>query len=463
MKEGFQSFLKPGTRAHLVGIGGVSMSALGEVLLSHGLIITGSDSFVGDAVLKLRSNGITVFEGQAAENLGNCDCVIRTAAAKNDNPEIAAAYLRGIPVFERAEAWGVLMSAYKNVICFSGTHGKTTSTSMCTQIFLKAGLDPTVMIGGRLPMLNSGYHVGSSSTIIAEACEYCNSFLNFCPTIAVINNVESDHLDFFKDLDDIKNSFCLFAKLVPEEGYVIVNIDDSGAAAVSEMLDRPVIKFGFSADADIRGENLTMDRARPAFDIYRRNEFFAHVELSVCGRHNAYNALAAASTAILAGIEPKIIEAALREFTGADRRLQFKGRYGGADIYDDYAHHPGELKALLDVAFGMGYSRVICVFQPHTYSRTKALFEDFVTQLRRPDITVLAEIYAAREKNTIGISSSDLAGQVRGARFIPTFDGIVCYLQSAARPGDIILTVGAGDVYRIGELLIEKGKAACKN
>lgn len=458
MEEGLRKYLKSGTKAHLVGIGGVSMSALAEVLRGRGLVITGSDTVVGDAVRRLRAGGITVFEGQAEENLGDCDFVVRTAAAKDGNPEILAARARGIPVFERAQAWGVIMEDYSNVICFSGTHGKTTSSSMCTQIFLSADRDPTVMIGGRLPVLGSGYRVGSSETMIAEACEYCNSFLNFCPTIAVINNVESDHLDFFRDLDDIKNSFRLFALLVPDNGYVIVNGDDPGASSVAAMLERPVVKYGFSEGSDIKGENLVLRNGRPVFDIFYQGGLFAHIELSVCGVHNAYNALAAASPAILLGVSADAIREALSVFTGADRRLQFKGRYNGADIYDDYAHHPGELKPLLDTVGSMDYSRVICVFQPHTYSRTKALFEDFLVQLRRPDILILAEIYAAREKNIVGISSSDLALQVGGARFIPSFDEIVGYLRAEARPGDIILTVGAGDIYKVGEMLAEKAE-----
>ncbi len=455
MSLSLRDYLEPGTRVHLVGIGGVSMSALGEVLKDRGIDITGSDMNVSDTVLKLRKNGITVFEGHDARNIEGCACVIRTAAARDDNPEIQAARSRNIPVFERAQAWGVIMSDYRDVICFSGTHGKTTSSSMCTQIFLEAGLDPTVMIGGTVPFMGGSYRVGQGSAMIAEACEYCNSFLNFCPTVAVINNIEGDHLDFFKDLDDIKNSFRRFSQLVPERGRVIINADDPGAADVGKSLAKRPLYFGFGDSADVRGVNYREDGGLPRFDVYVGGELYTHVELAVRGRHNAYNALAALSAASVLGVDGQAAGTALGHFTGAERRLQFKGRFNGADIYDDYAHHPGELKALFDTAMNMGYKRVICVFQPHTYSRTKALLEDFIEQLSRPDLTVLAKIYAAREKDTIGVSSEDIRSGIGNALYFETFGEIEDFLRSTAGEGDLILTVGAGNIYQVGEALLK--------
>lgn len=450
-----QKYLSNGTKIHLVGIGGVSMSALAEVLKDRGIDVTGSDMNVSETVVRLRGRGIPVFEGHFASNLGDCACVIRTAAAKDDNPEIAAAREQGIPVFERAEAWGVIMADYRNAVCFSGTHGKTTSSSMCTQIFMEAGLDPTVMIGGTVPLLGSGYRVGKGDTMVAEACEYCDSFLNFCPTVAVINNVEADHLDYFADLEAIKKSFIRFAELIPESGFALINCDDPGAADVAGRLARKPVAYGFSENADVRGANYSLENNRPCFDIYFEGELYAHIELSVPGRHNAYNALAACGAAALLGVPGSVAAEALAHFVSADRRLQFKGRFNGADVYDDYAHHPGELKALFDAVLAMDYKRVICVFQPHTYSRTLKLLDEFAEQLRRPQAVLLAKIYAAREKDVFGISSADLAAKVPGALYYESFAGIADRLKKNVVQGDLILTVGAGDVYKIGEELVK--------
>ncbi len=451
MEAAFRKYLAPSTRVHLIGIGGVSMSALAQVLASRGLIVTGSDSVRSAAVIRLENFGIKVAMGHAAENADGCDCVVRTAAVKDDNAEVVRAKERGVPVFERAEAWGELMKEYRHALCIAGTHGKTTTSSMCAQIYMEAGLDPTVMIGGRLPLLDSGYRVGGGDTIIAESCEYCNSFHKFFPTTAVINNVESDHLDFFKDLEDIKSSFVTFAELVPEGGNIIVNADDEGAADVACRLGGRAISFGFEKCADIKGENLVFDKGRAEFDVNYKDKHYSHIKLSVPGSHNAYNALAACAACAVLGVDARAVERALYEFGGADRRLQYKGKCGGADVYDDYAHHPGELKALLDTVKQMGYERVICVFQPHTYSRTKALFDQFVTQLRRADLCVLAEIYAAREQNRFGISSADLGWQIKNSKYLPEFAQIEEFLKKETRPGDIILTVGAGNIYLVGE------------
>ena len=422
------TYLKPGVRVHLAGIGGVSMCPLAEVLRGMGLTVQGSDMSESDTVRHLRSLGIDVAIGHSAENLKDCDLVIRTAAIHDENPEI-----------------------------FSATHGKTTTTSMATHIFMEAGADPTVMIGGTLPLLHSGYRVGQGDTIILESCEYCNSFLNFFPTVAVILNVEEDHLDFFKDLADIEHSFHAFADLVPQRGYIISNADDAGARDSVKGLQHPVFTFAVQdRTADCVADNVSFFDGCPVFDVVIHGEVYAHVELKIPGKHNILNTLAAASAAYVLGLPGEAVSRGLETFHGAGRRMEHKGTYHGAEVYDDYAHHPGELHALLTTARTMGYQRVICAFQPHTYSRTKALFSQFVEELKLPDVTVLAEIYAAREQNDIGISSQDLAREIPGAIYCSSLEKVTDTLASLARPGDLILTVGAGDIFRAGEKLLER-------
>ena len=450
-------YLLPGKRVHLVGIGGVSMCPLAEVLRGKGLLVQGSDMTESTTVRHLRDLGITVAVGHNAENLGDCDLVIRTAAVRDSNPEISGAVARGIPVYERAQAWGAIMQQYPNALCVAGTHGKTTTTSMCTHIFMAAKTDPTVMIGGTLPLLNSGYRVGQGDTIILESCEYCNSFLSFFPTVAVILNVEADHLDFFKDLQDIQTSFHRFADLVPQDGFVVVNADNEGAMNSVKDLAHGVFTFGVDHSADCTVRNLREEGA-PSFDIFVHGEFYAHVQLQVYGHHNISNALAAAAAAYVLGIPGKAVEEGLGSFSGAGRRFEYKGEYNGAKIYDDYAHHPDELHALLTTAKGLGYKRLIVAFQPHTYTRTANFFDQFVEELKIPDIAVVAEIYAAREQNTMGISSADLCRNIPGSIYCSTLEKTSNHLRELAQPGDLILTVGAGDIYRAGEKLINTGE-----
>ena len=452
----FDNFLSPGRRGHLIGIGGVSMSSLAEVLWGMGIAISGSDMNRNKNVMGLTEKGIPVSIGHKAENITReIEFVVRTAAVHDDNPEIIRAHALGIPVFERTQAWGAISKDYSNALCISGTHGKTTTTSMCTHIMMAADKDPTVMIGGTLPLLNAGHRVGHGNTIIMEACEYYNSFLSLHPTVAVILNVEADHLDFFKDLQDVQHSFREFALRTPEDGYVVANLDDASTMATIRDIPRKIMTFGLSREADVYAENIEFLGANSHFDIMFKGKLFTDVTLHVPGLHNVKNALAATAAAICLGVRPNAVKYGLAGFNGAGRRFEFKGKYNGADVYDDYAHHPGELKALLDTVEGLNYKRCILVFQPHTYTRTAALFEDFVTQLKRPDVLLLAEIFAAREKNTIGISSAALAERVEGAEFYPTFPELEEELKRKARPGDIILTVGAGDVYKIGENIVE--------
>ena len=452
----FSNYMSPGRKGYLIGIGGVSMSSLAEVLLGMGLNVCGSDSNRSGNVRSLEAKGIHIEIGHRPENIPeDADFVVRTAAVRDENPEIRRARELNIPVFERTEAWGAISQDYGNAVCISGTHGKTTTTSMVTHILMAADKDPTVMIGGTLPLLNAGHRVGHGNVIVMEACEYYNSFLSFHPTVAVILNIEADHLDFFKDLKDVEKSFRAFAARVPSEGFVVANYDDLNTMQTLKDLKRKLITFGLDPHADVHAEHVEYLGANSHFDIYYKGKRFTDVTLHVPGQHNVKNALAATAAAICLGIRPNAVKYGLAGFNGAGRRFEFKGKFNGADVYDDYAHHPGELKCLLDTVETLNYKRTVLVFQPHTYSRTAALFQDFVKQLKRPDVLLLAEIFAAREQNTIGISSAALAEEIEGAFFFPTFDELEKALREIAEPGDIILTVGAGDVYKIGEHLAE--------
>ena len=445
-----KQYLVPGGRVHLVGIGGVSMRPLGLVLKGMGLQVTGSDMNASVSTDELIAQGIPVSIGHRAENIQGADCVIRTAAAHNDNPEIAAARAEGIPVFERAQAWGVIMQSYRNAICISGTHGKTTTTSMVTHILMEAQADPTVMIGGYLPMLHAGHRVGKGDTIVLESCEYCDSFLNFFPTLAVVLNIEADHLDYFKDLAAIQASFRKFAEL--STNGVLANGDDANTVAALEGVN--YVTFGLGENNRIHPANMSSDFQH--LDVICDGELYCHLDLQVMGKHNACNALAAAGAAWMLGIPGQAVTDGLKTFRGAGRRLEFKGTFRGAEVYDDYAHHPGELAATIAAVRSMNYERIILAFQPHTYTRTAALFEEFVRELQTPDIAVMAEIYAARETNDIGISSRDLVARIPGSVYCSTLDQVTDTLARLANPGDLILTVGAGDIFRAGEKLLAK-------
>ena len=448
--QAIKQYIRPGCRVHLVGIGGVSMRPLGLVLQGMGLLVTGSDMNASVSTDELINQGIQVAIGHRAENIQGAECIIRTAAAHNDNPEIQAARAAGIPIFERAQAWGVIMQQYRHAICFSGTHGKTTATSMMTHILMAAQWDPTVMIGGYLPMLHAGHRVGHGDAIIMESCEYCDSFLNFYPTVAVILNIEEDHLDYFNSLKEIEKSFHHFAELATD--CIIANGDDKNTADALEGMN--YITFGFGEHNRIRAVNISADWQH--FDVICDGEFYCHLNLQVLGRHNVLNALSATAAAWMLKIPGEAVSAGLATFTGADRRLQFKGEINGAKVYDDYAHHPGELAATIEAVRSMNPKRMVLAFQPHTYTRTHALFHDFVRELQKPDLVVLAEIYAARERNTVGISSRDIQREVPGSVYCETLPEVTEYLRSIARPGDIILTVGAGDIYRAGEALLKE-------
>lgn len=435
---------------HLIGIGGVSMRALGLVLKGMGMYVTGSDMSASSSTRELEAQGIPVAIGHHAENIEGADCIIRSAAVHNDNPEIAAARAEGIPVFERAQAWGEIMKSYKNAICVSGTHGKTTTTSMLTHILLDAQVDPTVMIGGYLPLLHAGHRVGKGDTILLESCEYCDSFLNFFPTLAVVLNVEEDHLDYFKDLKDIQKSFRKFASMATYG--VAANGDDPHTIAALEGI--PYVSFGMQECDRVHAVNMHPDWQH--FDVVCDGRFYCHLDMGVLGRHNAMNALAAAAAAWMMGVPGESVSRGVRSFHGAGRRMEFKGKFAGADIYDDYAHHPDEVAATLcAMREAMPGRRIVLAFQPHTYSRTRALFDDFVRELKTADVLVLAEIYAARERNTFGISSADLAREIPGAVYRETLPEVTAFLRETVREGDVVITMGAGDIFRAGEALLK--------
>ena len=447
--EKLAEFLKPGKRVHMVGIGGVSMRPLALVLKDRGITVTGSDMNASASTDELEAHGISVAIGHRGENIVGADCIVRTAAAHNDNPEIAAARAAGIPVFERAQAWGMIMREYQNAVCVSGTHGKTTTTSMVTHVMMEAQKDPTVMIGGALPLLGAGHRVGGGDTIVLESCEYCDSFLNFYPTLAIILNVEADHLDYFKDLADVEKSFRAFAEL--STNGILANGDDQNTMDTLAGLD--FITFGIGEHNRIRAVNISDDWSE--FDILCDGAHYAHMKLAVFGKHNTMNALAAAGAGWMLGVSGEDAANGLATFTGAGRRMEKKGEFNGAMVYDDYSHHPGELAVMIDSLRLQNYKRIVVAFQPHTYTRTHAFFDEFVRELKRVDVCVVAEIYAARERNTIGISSRDLVAQIPGATYCETLPQVTEFLRQNAQPGDIVLTVGAGDIYRAGEALVK--------
>ena len=440
-------------KLHFVGIGGSGMCPMAEILHHKGFQLTGSDINESDTLERIKGYGIPVAMGHKAENIGDAECVVYTAACKADNPELVAAREKGIPTLERSVMLGMLTEKFKRPVAVSGTHGKTTTTAMLTEVLIDGGLDPSAIIGGKLPMLGANSRVGRSETIVVEACEYVDTFLQLHPAVSVILNIDADHLDYFKTVDNIVKSFHQFGEQTSQ--LVVVNGDNPHAVQAVEDCGRQVFRFSVADPAaDGTVAHLTWERGLPTFDILIHGERYAHVSLRVGGGHNVSNALAAACAAWVLGVPGSAVEEGLAAFTGAGRRFEKKGTFHGADVYDDYAHHPDELHALLTMARTLGYRRIVCAFQPHTYSRTAALFDRFVEELKLADVAILAEIYAAREQNTLGISSRDLAERIPGSLYCATLEEVTDRLRALARPGDLLLTVGAGDIFRAGEALL---------
>ena len=447
-------------KVHFIGIGGISMSGLAKILLDRGFTVSGSDRAASDITEKLKSDGATVYYGQRAENItDDTELIVYSAAIKEDNPEYIRAVSSGIPMITRAELVGRLMKNYKTNICISGTHGKTTTTSMLTAILMAADADPTVSVGGMLPTIGGNVRIGGSEYFVNEACEYTNSFLSFFPTIAIILNIEEDHLDFFKDIDDIRSSFAKFASLCPSDGLVVINADIDDADEITKGAVCPVVTVSSEGAADITASDITYDeRGCAGFDVIRDGRTLMHIQLSVPGAHNVSNALAAIAACDHLGIPASAICEGLDAFSGTERRFEIRGKIGDVTVVDDYAHHPTEIKATLSAAANMPHKELWVVFQPHTYTRTKALFDDFAEALSAADHVVLADVYAAREKDDLGISSKDLSDAIKNhgtsSVYFGSFDEIENYLLQNCSPGDLLITMGAGDIVKVADSLL---------
>lgn len=448
---------------HFTGIGGISMSALAEIMISRGFTVTGSDSHESKITDHLESLGAKIFYNQVAGNISSdIDVLIYTAAIKQDNPELVKAKELGIPLLTRAEFLGQIMLNYPMAIGVSGTHGKTTTTSMLSQIMLEGNTDPTILVGGIMPAIHGNTRVGHSDKLITEACEYTNSFLSFKPNMAIILNVAADHLDFFKDLDDIRHSFRKFAELVPDDGFLVINSDIDNLEYFTDGLKCKVITVGSDpAKSDYSAANIEFDQfAKGSYDLVVNGEKSFHVALNVTGEHNIYNSLAAIAAAHAMGISDENIKAGITQYGGTDRRFQYKGKVGDVTIIDDYAHHPDEITATIKTAKHYPHKKMWVVFQPHTYSRTKSLLPEFGKALKEADAVVLADIYAAREKDTLGVSSLDVKKEIEKygteVHYYPSFSEIENFLLESCSPGDLLITMGAGDVVKIGEHLLGK-------
>lgn len=447
---------------HFIGIGGISMSGLAEILLKEGFTVSGSDNKESALTDHLSSLGATIFYGQKASNIiDGIDVAVYTAAIHEDNEEFKAAAQKGIPMLSRAELLGQLMTNYDVPIAVSGTHGKTTTTSMLSHILLAGDLDPTISVGGILKAIGGNIKVGTSGLFVTEACEYTNSFLHFFPKISVILNIDEDHLDFFKDLDDIRNSFRRFAALLPADGTLVINGEIENLEEITAGLSCRVVTYGTEHSMNYSASNISHnEKGDASFDLVKNGEFMERVQLSVNGDHNVSNALAAVAVADILSVPLADICRGLKEFAGTNRRFEHKGEKNGFTVIDDYAHHPTEIKASLTAAAHYPHKELWCVFQPHTYTRTKALFHEFVDALALADHVILADIYAARETDTLGISSRDIADALKekecDAYYFSTFKEIEDFCLDTCHKGDLLITMGAGDVVNIGESILKR-------
>lgn len=454
-------FNKP-EHVYFIGIGGISMSGLAQILLKAGFLVSGSDAKASHLTEQLEENGATVYYGQRAENISaqkDIAVVVYTAAIHPDNPEFAAAKELGIPMLTRAELLGELMNNYRQSVAISGTHGKTTTTSMVAEMLLAGDEDPTISLGGILKDMGGNIRVGGSDLFVAEACEYTNSFLSFNPTLEVILNIEADHLDFFKDIEDIRHSFRLFAEKLPKEGLLVINSAIPNVEKFIKGLPCRIVTFGPNLDSTYTATNITYDEfARASYDLVVQGEIVNRVTLGVPGEHNVYNSLAAIAVVLERGLGFDAVMAGLRKFSGTERRFEKKGEIGGVTIIDDYAHHPQEIAATLAAAKNYPHRKLWCVFQPHTYTRTKAFFNEFAESLSAADEVILADVYAARETDRLGVSCEELAAKIRAhgtqAHFIASFDEIETFVLEHCESGDVLITMGAGDIVRVGEKLL---------
>ena len=450
-------------KIHCIGIGGIGLSAIAEILLSRGYEVSGSDMKESAETARLASKGARVFIGHRAENADEADLLVFSAAVGHDNPEMKRAEERGIPILSRAQMLGLLMQEYENSIAVSGTHGKTTTTSMVSLILDRAKLEPTILVGGNLAEIGGNVKVGHSRYFITEACEYMDSFLSLKPKIEIILNIDSDHLDYFKDIDHIVSSFDKFAHLVPASGTIIAYDANPFVNQVIRNLDN-VVTFGLSENCDYYAANIQFnEEGMPAFDVCHDGQLLSRVQLAVPGEHNILNALAAFTCACALGVEPQLTKETLERYHGTQRRFDIVGTTAkGVKIVDDYAHHPTEIKATLSASENVPHNKLWCIFQPHTYTRTIALFDEFAEAFEKADKLILAEIYAAREKNIYKISSAQLAEKIKETHphkevlFMEDFAAIADYVDDQAQPGDMVITMGAGDIYKVGEMLLER-------
>lgn len=447
------------TKEHIyfIGIGGISMSGLAEILASRGHQVSGTDVKETAVTKHLQSLGIHINFGHRAENItDDITLVVYTAAIHDDNPELRAAHEKGIRIMDRAHLLGQIMDEYHDSVAVSGTHGKTTTTSMVSEILLAAEKDPTITVGGILPTIGSNLRIGNSPYFVAEACEYFDSFLQFNPFIAIILNVESDHLDYFKTLENIRRSFHAFAQRVPDKGLLVISEKIDNVEELTDGLTCHVETFGLSEKANWRAENIVHEAdGRNSFDVYHNSAFFTTIHLHIPGEHNITNALAAIAASAFLGAAPEDCVKGLHHYTGTERRFQLKGKKDGITVIDDYAHHPTEIKAALAAAQNVQHNTTWCVFQPHTFSRTRFLFDEFGEAFGDADEIIIADIFAARETDDGTVSAAQLADRIaqtgKSARYVGDFAAIEAYLREHCKSGDLLMTVGAGDVYKIGE------------
>jgi len=436
------------------------MSAIAEILINWGIYVTGSDSSESEITNMLIQNGINIVIGTDLENAAKASLIVYTAAIPMDNPELVLAKEKNIPILERADFLGEITKLYKETICIAGTHGKTTTTSMVGCSFLEANLDPNIQVGAILKQLGSNYKIGNSDYFILEACEYVESFLKFYPKSAVILNIDNDHLDYFKNFDNIKTAFIKFVKLLPDDGILVVNGDDNNCLDLKNHTNAKFVTYGINNEnANYVAKNITFDNDGFAeFDVYNKENYFDKIKLSVPGRHNVLNALATIALSNAYGLPKSSIRNGLLSFTGAHRRFEFVGKLNNASVFDDYAHHPTEIKATYNSLSNKKYNESWVIFQPHTYSRTQNLLTEFADSLKDFDNIIITDIYAAREKNEYGISSLDLVNEInkseKNAKYISDFEEIVEYLKENVKENDIVITLGAGTITNLGKMLV---------
>ena len=448
-------------KIHFIGIGGISMSGLAEILIKNNYKVSGSDMKSSHITNKLKEKGAEIYIGHNGDNIMDVDLVVYTAAISPENPEYIKALELNLPLMDRAEFLGHIMKGHKYNVAVSGTHGKTTTTSMIAHIILKEDVDPTILVGGELDAIGGNVLAGNGEYFITEACEYKASFLKFFPYIGTILNIDADHLDYYRDIDHIKETFIKFIDLIPKEGYLIANIDDENVKAIlnNNNYNCNILTYGLN-EGILQAKNIIYNELGCAtFDVYKDGNLLFKIDLNVPGQHNVLNSLASIGTALCLDFSQNSITSGLSNFRGTHRRFELKGTKDGVTVIDDYAHHPTEIKATLSAAKNYPHNKIYCVFQPHTYSRTISLFEDFSDSFYDVDNLILADIYAAREKDTGVISSNMLGDRIRSKNVncvnLHSFDEIVSYLKDNLKEGDMLLTMGAGDVVKVGEMYLK--------